>query len=121
MGRGGPGLSSSITGSAVFRAGGGGGHGGYMTQITNGGTGGGGKGGQYSVVGADNGTDNTGGGGGGSWGGAGQLCGLGGSGVVLVRYLSTEATGLTITGGTKSASGLYTIHTFTASSTLVVV
>lgn len=120
MGRGGAGLYSSITGTSVARAGGGGGHGGYMTQIENGGIGGGGKGGQYTVAGADNGTTNTGGGGGGSWGGSGQLCGLGGSGVVIIRYLTADATGKTVTGGTATTSGAYTIRTFTASGSLVI-
>jgi hypothetical protein len=120
MGRGGSGLANSITGTSVTRAGGGGGHGGYMTQIENGGTGGGGKGGQYPVVGADSGTTNTGGGGGGSWGGSGQLCGLGGSGVVIVRYLTADAASFTITGGTATTSGSYTVRTFTASGSLVI-
>jgi hypothetical protein len=44
----------------------------------------------------------------------------GGSGVVIVRYLTADATGFTITGGTVSTSGSYTIHTFNSSSSLVV-
>jgi hypothetical protein len=63
---GGNGLSSSITGSAVTRGGGGAGNAG------TGGTGGGGNGGS-------SGTANTGGGGGGT-------AGNGGSGIVIVRY-----------------------------------
>jgi hypothetical protein len=49
-----------------------------------------------------------------------QLGGGGGSGVVICRYLTADATGLTITGGTKTTSGSYTVHTFLASSSLVI-
>jgi hypothetical protein len=37
-----------------------------------------------------------------------------------LRYLTTDAVGYTITGGTKTTSGSYTIHTFTSSSSLVI-
>jgi hypothetical protein len=37
-----------------------------------------------------------------------------------LRYLTADATGLTITGGTKTTADAYTVHTFTSSSTLVV-
>jgi hypothetical protein len=85
-GVGGAGVSSSITGSSVTRAGGGGG-GGYI-QWNSGGTGGGGEGGTQSPAKASTGgTANTGGGG----GGAGNLLPIGGStaggsGIVIVRY-----------------------------------
>jgi hypothetical protein len=39
---------------------------------------------------------------------------------VICRYITTDATGYTITGGTKTTSGTYTIHTFTASGSLVI-
>jgi hypothetical protein len=85
-GVGGAGVSSSITGSSVTRAGGGGG-GGY-TQWNSGGTGGGGDGGTDSPSAqvSTSGTANTGGGG----GGAGHLPNggsvNGGSGIVIIRY-----------------------------------
>jgi hypothetical protein len=85
-GVGGAGVSSSITGSSVTRAGGGGG-GGY-TQWNYGGTGGGGEGGtQTPAKASTGGTANTGGGG----GGAGNLPCIGGSvnggsGIVIIRY-----------------------------------
>jgi len=44
----------------------------------------------------------------------------GGLGVVIVRYLTANAVGTTITGGTTTTSGVYTIRTFTASGSLVV-
>lgn len=74
---GGNGFSSSISGSPVVYGGGGGG-------FTNGigGTGGGGNG---ATTQADNGAPNTGGGGGGSYY---QQFGLGGSGIVIIRYLT---------------------------------
>jgi len=96
-GDGGNGLVSFITGNLTFYAGGGGGHtpGEVLaTVFTQGGVGGGGAGGRYysSVRGGDDGTPNTGGGGGGAWGGSGQLCGLGGSGIVIIRYRRNAST-----------------------------
>jgi hypothetical protein len=44
----------------------------------------------------------------------------GGSGVIIVRYLTDQADGWNITGGTKSTSGAYTIHTFTSSGSFVI-
>jgi hypothetical protein len=44
----------------------------------------------------------------------------GGSGVVIVRYLTADASGSTITGGTETTSGSYTVRTFLASGSLVV-
>jgi hypothetical protein len=40
--------------------------------------------------------------------------------VVIVRYLTTDASGNTITGGTATTSGSYTVRTFTASGSLVI-
>lgn len=110
-GFGGVGVSSSINGTATFRAGGGS----SSDYVTNsgfsGGNGGGGVG--RNAVGTtvgtapSNGTANTGGGGGAS--------GNGGSGVVIIRYLGTQRG----TGGTVTSAGGYTIHTFTSSGTYV--
>ena len=92
-GNGGSGLSSSITGSAVTRAGGGGG--GCESPSNNnggiGGSGGGGKGGQAGSVGSTPtaGTANTGSGGGasGDYNTGGSHNGQnGGSGLVVIRY-----------------------------------
>jgi hypothetical protein len=81
---GGNGVNSSITGSSVYRAGGGG-SGTYPTQAgvvsASGGLGGGGAGGNSSGTyntAPYNGTANTGGGGG--------AAGSGGSGIVIIRY-----------------------------------
>lgn len=82
-GEGGNGLSSSITGSAVTRAGGGGGGSWNCAAPGIGGSGGGGNGGCGAVGSGTNGTANTGSGGGGGWGVGG---GNGGSGVVILRY-----------------------------------
>jgi hypothetical protein len=46
--------------------------------------------------------------------------GAGGSGVVIVRYLTADVSGRTITGGTATTSGSYTVRTFTASGSLVI-
>jgi len=93
---GGAGVTTSITGSAVARAGGGasGGSGpGSVVSGGTGGTGGGGNGGGPSGAGGDpgcNATVNTGGGGGGSSGrvspNPGGTGGNGGSGIVIIRY-----------------------------------
>jgi hypothetical protein len=40
--------------------------------------------------------------------------GIGGSGIVIVRY---EASSLTATGGTITDDGAYKVHTFTSSGT----
>jgi len=88
-GPGGVGLSSTITGSSVFRAGGGGG-GGYDSDNGGaGGNGGGGAGANGMASAGTAGTPNTGGGGGGGGdesGGAGTYGGVGGSGIVIIRY-----------------------------------
>ncbi len=83
-GAGGDGLSNSITGAAVFYAGGGGGGTGTGGA---GGNGGGGNGGTNINGNAVAGTANTGGGGGGGGGSVGVATGAsGGSGVVILRY-----------------------------------
>jgi len=101
-GIGGVGVSSAITGTGTFRAGGGGGSGG-SPAAGSGGTGGGGAG---NVAG----TSNTGGG-----GGRGAA---GGSGVVIIRQLRTESIPTTLTGGAMTVSGLYAIYTFNSSGTI---
>jgi len=80
-GQGGDGLASSITGSAVTRAGGGGGSRG-SGGARAGGTGGGGAGGNGGA--GTSGTANTGGGGGA--GVSGGTSGSGGTGIVIIRY-----------------------------------
>ena len=87
---GGNGLTSSITGTAVPRAGGGGG-GGQGQPSGAGGSGGGGAG-QSGGTTATAGTVNTGGGGGG--GGSGSDGGAGGTGIVVIRRpITTISTG----------------------------
>jgi hypothetical protein len=67
----------------------------------------------------------TGGGGGGGdvFSSGGTYAGAGGSGVVIVRYKTDGSDGISpsSTGGTKTTSGIYTIHTFTSSGTFTVV
>lgn len=88
-GNGGNGLTSTIyNGTALWYAGGGGGSG--NTGTGTGGLGGGGHGGAYdNEAGGTAGAANTGGGGGGN-GKAGAFAGFnGGSGIVIIRFLST--------------------------------
>jgi hypothetical protein len=40
--------------------------------------------------------------------------------VVIVRYPTSDAVGFTVTGGTITTYGTYTIHTFTSSGNLVI-
>jgi hypothetical protein len=116
-GTGGVGLSSSITGTATFYAGGGGGAVYVSTQARGpGGSGGGGNGGSWAGSTGSSpslgtaGSANTGGGGGGRY--------VGGSGVVIVSYQNPVQVG---TGGTVSSyteSGTtFWVHTFTTSGT----
>ena len=112
---GGDGLSSSITGTAITRAGGGGG-----TNFTGngpgnagaGGDGGGGTGGRTSNI--RDAVANTGGGGGGGIP-TGNSGGTGGSGIVILRYPSsytiTVGAGLT---STTSTAGTDKVTIFTA-------
>jgi hypothetical protein len=58
-----------------------------------------------------------GGGGGGAYGNT--YGGYGGSGIVIVRYLTSDWG--ECTGGTITTYGNYTIHTFTSSGTLILV
>lgn len=108
-GAGGVGIQSSITGTAVYRAGGGGGGINAGSSPGAGGNGGGGTGSTSTTVNA--GTAGTGGGGGAGNGNSG----VGGSGIVIIRYVGSQRG----TGGTVSSAGGYTIHTFTTSGTYV--
>jgi len=112
-GNGGAGLSSSITGTSVTRAGGGGGGG-----SSTGGTGGAGGGGAGGYTNATSGTANTGGGSGGIASGTGFA--NGGSGVVILRYVTADYSGTRTETGSPSVttSGIYTILTFNSSGTV---
>ena len=120
-GDGGVGLSSSITGSAIFRAAGGGGGAGSWNNLPNGvgGNGGGGNGGRSTSINGANAVANTGsGGGGGSYSGNFVTLGTAGngaSGVVILRYPS----GFSISGGaglsfSTSTVGTDKVTTFTS-------
>jgi hypothetical protein len=117
-GNGGAGLASSITGSSITRAGGGGGGTGENSAggAGTGGSGGGGAGG-YRADGTA-GTVNTGGGGGGSGSyGVAQDGAAGGSGVVILRWVTSAATiggtrtGLTDGGVQTDGSDSYIVFT----------
>lgn len=88
----GAGVSSNITGTNTTRA-----AGGFANSSGAGGA-------------------NTGNGGGTS----GSTSAAGGSGVVIFRYVTAEATnaGITVSGGTATTNGVYTVVTFTSSGTL---
>ena len=106
-GNGGAGVSSSITGSAVERAGGGGG--GANTLGTATGGGGNGNNNGNGVAG----TANTGGGGGGSHYNSGERAGgAGGSGVIILRYSNAytiSQSGLTLSTATSGSDKITTI------------
>lgn len=113
-GAGGVGVSNSITGTAVYYAGGGGG--GESTPSSSGGAGGNGGGGTGGDGSGTNGTDGLGGGGGGGGDGYGNTGGDGGDGIVIIR---TTATALSTTGSpTLTTDGNYNIYSFTASGTI---
>jgi len=86
-GAGGPGIQSSITGSAVWYAAGGGGAG-RTGSTWSGASGGSGIGGNGSITQGSNGADGTGSGGGSSGTSTSYLGGRGGTGVVILRYLT---------------------------------
>lgn len=114
-GNGGPGTVNSITGSAVTRAAGGGG-----ARYVNGSNGSGGGGGAGNAGNPP--TDalsNTGSGGGGfSNDGASPTAGKGGSGIVIVSYVTADFGACT--GGTITTNGENTVHTFTEDGTFTV-
>jgi len=115
-GNGGGGTASDITGSSVTRGGGGGGGddddggGGVGGSATGGGGAGGGSGANGS-----NATANTGGGGGGAGDGLSTTGGNGGSGVVIIRYPTSNITVTDKTGATETTSGGDTILTWNTS------
>jgi hypothetical protein len=117
-GNGGTGVASSITGTSVTRGGGGGGST-YSTGGTpgSGGAGGGGAGNSDGGTPNDGGT-NLGGGGGGNERSAGaQRGGNGGSGVVILRWLTsgnTISVGAGLTADATGADGSYSYKRFTA-------
>jgi autotransporter-associated beta strand protein len=110
---GGAGLSSDITGTNVFYAGGGGGGAENDVSPGNGGLGGGGAG--NSPTGNDglngfNGVNGTGGGGGGGGGGAGgPVGGTGGTGTVILRYVGAA---LENVSGDNTFSGAITLGSY---------
>ena len=110
-GDGGDGLSSSITGTAITRAGGGAGN----SNATGGAGGGANSGGN---AGGQNATANTGGGGSGagSYTNATRTGGSGGSGIVILRWATADATitvgaGLTDGGVQTDGSDSYIVFT----------
>jgi hypothetical protein len=109
-GTGGNGVTVSITGSSLYYAGGGGGFG------NTSGTGGSGGGGTGGTTGSTNGTANLGGGAG---GGNSSYQRSGGSGVVILRWL-TSAGSITVGGGLTADStgtdGSFSYKRFTAGS-----
>jgi hypothetical protein len=119
VGAGGVGLTSSISGTSTYYAGGGGGGSGVSSPIGGaGGLGGGGAGGYASTTAGVAGTSNTGGGGGGGGGGTGSVSpngGNGGSGIVIISYSGSVQQ---MAGGTVTISGGNVIHTFTTSGYL---
>jgi hypothetical protein len=118
-GDGGIGLTSSITGTSTYYAGGGGGYG-YNSDKGIGGLGGGGNGGGNPIpVASTAGATNTGGGGGGGTtdgsGGGGKA---GGSGVIILRFLSTVTPTGTTGSPTITTDGSYSVYKFTASGSI---
>ena len=113
---GGPGKISNITGTPTYYAGGG--RGSKSGSTAPGGIGGGGSGGIALAAGVADATANTGGGGGGSIisGGVGTS-GLGGSGVVIIRYLGPpRAKGGDLIFNHRG----YTVHVFNSSGSFIV-
>jgi hypothetical protein len=112
---GGNGLANSITGSSVTRGGGGGGS--SYSTLGTGGTGGGGNAGDHSRgISPTTGTANTGGGGGGGNDGTGAA---GGSGVVILRWLTSDGSitvGAGLTADSTGTDGSYSYKRFTAGS-----
>jgi hypothetical protein len=109
---GGAGLSSSITGTSTFYAGGGGAGAGTYGSGGNGGAGGGGRGRASLGSAGTAGTANTGGGGG---GGSGNYAG--GSGVVIIAYPNTFSdlnVGAGLTHTLSTARSGFKVYRFTA-------
>jgi hypothetical protein len=126
-GNGGSGVASTITGSSVSRAGGGGaGETEFYGALRGTGADGGGNGGSNAsgIYTGTAGTANTGGGGGGSGKNPGPNTGVagaaGGSGVVILRMLTSKYTGTTTGSPTVTTSGTDTILTYTGTGTYTV-
>ena len=133
---GGVGVSIDILGTPYFWGGGGGGGTYYSGTGANGGNGGGGAGsggggGGTGGSGYNNGGNgstgaggagglNTGGGGGGGRGETNSSGGNGGSGIVIIRYETSVGAGFSISGGTVSSYGGFTLRTFTSTQPLVI-
>lgn len=120
-GNGGTGKATLITGSLVTYAGGGGG-GGFKTPGGvpggTGGTGGGGNGGAGTGGSASTaGGTNTGGGGGGGEGNTPRQASAGGSGTVIVAYLTADFTAGHTGGNSTGTDGDYTWVKFTSDGT----
>ncbi len=113
-GGGGAGTSNDITGTSVYYAAGGGGG----AQYGSSGSGGVGGGGSGRVAGPGYFATGYGSGGGGS-GWYNTHGGSGSSGIVIISYKTDGSDGLdaSSSGGTKTTSGEYTIHSFTESGT----
>jgi hypothetical protein len=107
-GNGAPGVNNSITGTSLPYGGGGGG-GGSVTRGTA--THGGGNGGQAGGVGASATAPGGGGGGGGS---SVAASGTGMAGVVIIRVLTSQYTGIVTGSPTVTVDGSYTVIKFTA-------
>ena len=118
-GYGGAATTSTITGAA-YGGGGGGGTAGNPNTGRTGGPAGAGLGcnqwGNIFTGGPANANSGSGGGGGSEHGAGGN----GGSGIAIFRYVTADNAHLTITGGTVTTSGIYTIRTFTGTANLVV-
>tara|TARA_Y100001937_G_scaffold111635_1_gene158449 strand:+ start:164 stop:1864 length:1701 start_codon:yes stop_codon:yes gene_type:complete len=108
--QGGDGLSNSITGSAVFYAGGGGGSNGSVPNAA-----GGDGGGTTGVVNPNSSSSSPANTGGGSGGANDQPSGNGGSGVVILRVLTSDFTGTTSGSPTVTTDGSHKVIKFTAS------
>lgn len=115
-GNGGDGTASSITGTSVTRAAGGGGGadqnaGGAGSAETDAGA----TAGASGAGNGSNATANTGSGAGGGGQAAGAIGGSGGSGVVILKVLTSEYSGTTSGSPTVGTDGSYTILTYTGS------
>ena len=122
-GNGGNGTNYSINGSNVYYAGGGGGSTYFAASGGGiGGLGGGGNGGSTAVPSGVPGTNGTGGGGGGSSNGQGGTVGQnGGSGIVIIRYLTAATPSVNVTSVAAVTTNGYngTLVNFTIFATFV--
>ena len=113
-GNGGLGVASSITGSELYYAGGGGG---AVYNAGTGGVGGSGVGGNGSTGAGTNGVVNTGSGGGGAERAGTATSGSGGTGIVIVSYISNGLLSELTTSATLDVSGDIVASTFTGNVT----